>query len=75
MAILFKEDGTTETVEIKSLQDMQKAVGGLIEEVRIDGDYTLLINEEGILLGLPRNRVFPYLFGPVLLVKVPEEFS
>lgn len=75
MARLFKEDGTTEFVEIKSLQDMQKAVGGLIEEVRLVGDYTLLVNEEALLLGLPRNRVFPYLFGPVLLVKVPEEFS
>lgn len=56
MAYIIKTDGTE--VEIGSQPDLdklQKAVGGYIELVSIDGSAYFYANEEGLLLGLPLN--------------------
>lgn len=65
MAYILKVDGSTEPIGEKGrylkLDELQKAVGGYIELVRIpkhNGDRTLLvINESGKLEGLPVNPI------------------
>lgn len=39
-----------------TLKDLQAAVGGVIEEVSLDGGQ-LIVNEEGLLLNLPVNVI------------------
>ena len=39
-----------------TLEDLQEAVGGLIEVVTLDSDVCLICNDEGKLIGLPGNR-------------------
>ena len=69
MATLYKVNGDTETVTPKkdllfSLEEMQAFVGGYIEMVAIPGDVKhasggkgiLIVNEEGLMMGLPLNR-------------------
>ena len=56
MAVVFKTDGTRESLYKVQLEDLQKAVGGNIEMVYADQDHILVINEEGKLMGLPFNR-------------------
>ena len=38
-----------------SLKQVQEAVGGYVELVTLDNEDQLLVNEEGLLLGLPSN--------------------
>ena len=45
-------------VDSLDLKTMQGLVGGHIELVRLDDGIDLWINEEGLLKGLPHNRVF-----------------
>ena len=78
MATLYNTDGTSRNIEVSCLKDLQTAVGGLIEEFTFAGqepDYAYLCNEEGHLLGLERNVRFQWIAGPVLKVKVTEEFK
>jgi hypothetical protein len=75
MAILFKMDGTEETVTINGLDDMQSAVGGLIEVARDEGTFALLVNEEGYMMNMQPNPAFPEFVGPVLRVAQPSEFN
>jgi hypothetical protein len=52
-----------------SLKRLQKLVGGHIEMVWVGEPYNsncLMVNEEGLLLGLPRNPKFPQLVGDVV---------
>lgn len=71
--IVLKVDGT---IEIKvtdgSLHAFQDIVGGYIEHVSAS-DFGLIVNEEGLILGLPQNPLFPELCGNVILVKEPED--
>ena len=39
-----------------SLKELQRIVGGYIEAVRVAEDIVAIVNEEGILKGLPENR-------------------
>lgn len=60
MAEIIKTDGTrTATApangEYFTLEEMQSAVGGLVEIIRLDDEQSMLINEEGKLLRLPYN--------------------
>lgn len=56
MAILIKTDGNVvEDYDVSSLEKLQEAVGGYIEIVTIDRDMCLIINEEGLLMGLSLN--------------------
>lgn len=48
---------TITTIKTK-LENLQKAVGGLIEIIDIEDDVCILCNEEGKLIGLEGNRSF-----------------
>jgi len=56
-----------------SLEEAQAIVGGLIEIVIDDGEKQLIVNEEGLLLGLPFNETASrmtgrHIVGPALLL-------
>lgn len=71
---IYKTDGTTQEVEINTLEDMQKAVGGYIEiffRDNMEQGFDYYANEEGLLIGLPVNPFFTEIVGDVL--KVPYE--
>lgn len=60
-----------------TLENLQKTVGGYIETLTMPG-YTLIVNEEGIINGLPFNcRVAGFmLFGTIIVVGVQgDEFA
>jgi len=57
MATLLKTDGTREVnVNIDTLKRKQELVGGLIELVHINEGRVLIVNEEGLIHGLPLNQ-------------------
>ena len=60
---------------INTLDGLQEAVGGLIEFVPLDGNYSLLLNEEGKLIGLEPNRRLgnDVLVGDVYVVKENDD--
>lgn len=67
MAEIIKIDGTRLEVQPLngndfSLKEMQNAVGGLIEIIELDDSKSLVLNEEGKILGLPYNRQADKLF-------------
>lgn len=51
----FHEYEIIEFDEENSLEVLQEAVGGLIDLVKISDDLDLWVNDEGLLMGLPRN--------------------
>jgi hypothetical protein len=56
MAVVLKSNGSRERdVKINSLKQMQELVGGYVEFVYLN-DKVLIVNEEGLLFGLPRNN-------------------
>ncbi|MGB1269878.1 MAG: DUF3846 domain-containing protein [Flavobacteriaceae bacterium] len=56
MAVVLKSNGSRERdVKINSLKQMQELVGGYVEFVYLN-DKVLIVNEEGLLYGLPRNN-------------------
>jgi len=56
MAVVLKSNGSRERdVKINSLKQMQELVGGYVEFVYLN-DKVLVVNEEGLLFGLPRNN-------------------
>lgn len=56
MATLIKTDGSVvEDYDVSSLEKLQEAVGGYIEIVTIDREMCLIVNEEGLLMGLDQN--------------------
>ena len=69
MRALKLEGRTHETIEIENtLEALQKAVGGYIETVRLRVDNAVMIvNEEGLLLGLPFNAVASALAGQTIV--------
>ena len=71
--IVLKTDGSISVrVTDGSLEAFQKIVGGYIEHVR-GKNVGLLVNEEGLLLGLPHNPFFPEIVGDIIVVKEPGE--
>jgi hypothetical protein len=68
----YQFSGETRDIVTKrplSLKRLQKLVGGHIEMVWVGEPYNsncLMVNEEGLLLGLPRNPKFPQLVGNVV---------
>lgn len=81
MAKLYKTDGTVVDVPIpkgtmNKLTALQNLVGGFIEIVEhIHPGRVVIVNEDGLVLGLPPN---PFKFkkryvGDVVVAKVPEE--
>jgi len=56
MAVVLKSNGVKHRdVKIISLKQMQELVGGYVEFVYLN-DKVLIVNEEGLLYGLPRNN-------------------
>jgi len=58
MATIYRTDGSTDTVtpetESFTLHEAQAIIGGLLEIVRLEEDF-LIVDEEGLLKGLPIN--------------------
>jgi len=55
------------TVVVSTFSDLQKLVGGDIQVVKETSLGDLLVNEEGLLMNLPRNQHYPFLVGDVVL--------
>ena len=79
MKIIMKKPGEKpEVIEIENkLSALQEAVGGHIEVLPIAEDICVICNEEGKLLGLPRNIVLcgDALVGTILIVGVGRGIS
>ena len=75
MATIYKTDRTIEQKPMTELKDFQSAVGGYIEVAGNDeqGRF-IIVNEEGLIKGLPVNPYFPWLVGNVV-VATDEEFN
>jgi len=57
--VVAKVGEPAEVIETDNgLEAMQEIVGGLIEPLRIRGAVFMVVNEEGRMRGLPRNRIF-----------------
>lgn len=72
----IKKPGVPGTVEIidAGLDSLQKIVGGYIEAVYVD-EFALVVNEEGVLKGLPYNaHVRGYdLVGTIIVMRAGDE--
>jgi formylmethanofuran dehydrogenase subunit B len=83
MKALLINDRSVEKIEIENtLEALQKAVDGYIETLTLIGGYAVMIvNEEGLLRGMPSNLTASAvaarkIVGPVLVVGVDgEEFT
>lgn len=72
--VIVRTDGTVEKTQMKyDLETMQGIVGGLIEMVSLP-DATIYVNEEGLILGLPRNERLSEIVGPHPLYLVGDAF-
>lgn len=78
MAKIWRADGTIEELRplpgrrTLTLEQLQDAVGGLIEFVQpFDDRYELIVNEEGKCLGLPLNaratEHYPFMLWDVIV--------
>jgi len=68
MTEILHADGQRETVTDKlSLEQMQAIVGGYIEAVALPGGKHLIVNEEGLLHGLPTNLTASNIAGRPLV--------
>jgi hypothetical protein len=80
-ALVIQPDGRIEHTTLSSYDDYNKAVGGWIEALQLGPNASGYINEEGKLIGLPRNdkatklcharkSIFPtdFIVGPLLVV-------
>jgi hypothetical protein len=56
MATIIKVDGSEEKLGTTTLESFQEAVGGYIESIRLDDGRVMLVNEEGLVEGLPVNH-------------------
>lgn len=54
--IVVPVNGEPYVDDVKGLKGMQAVVGGYIESVTVAKNVSLICNEEGLLVGLPRNR-------------------
>ncbi len=69
----IKTDGTIEEVAVdkdNSLKQMQDAVGGYIELVRLTDDDIMVVNEEGLVFGLPINEHASKIAGQTIVGNV-----
>lgn len=68
MIEILHVDGRREVVkEAMTLHDMQAIVGGYIEVVTLPNKKHLVVNEEGLLHGLPRNLAASNIAGRPLV--------
>lgn len=83
--ILIHDNGMLERKTINNIDELQEAVQGLFTSVPvmsdqyIPGDTTVFANDEGLLIGMMRNRIaeqvtgYPLLAGPVLIGGAVDE--
>lgn len=74
--VLMDKDDPGEIREIENtLKAFQEIVGGYIETFTFSQDVTLIINEDGRLMGLPVNRDFcgHRFVGPMVFVGYDDE--
>lgn len=66
--ILLPVSGIPSVLEVAQdeLATLQKAVGGLIAPVDLPNGYTIYVNDEGLLDGLPFNLIASQLAGQYL---------
>ena len=71
-AIICPPDKPRYEKAITSFSQLQEAVGGYVEIVRVENDPTkvLAVNEDGQALELPPNKQFPT--PPIPLINTPE---
>lgn len=79
-AILISTNYTMEEIDIEnSLEALQKAVEGHIENVTLITDLAaMIVNEEGLLLGMKRNGIASIIagteiVGPAIIVGISDE--
>jgi hypothetical protein len=79
-AILISPNYTMEEIDMEnSLEALQKAVEGRIENVTLITDLAaMIVNEEGLLLGMKRNVIASIIagteiVGPALIVGISNE--
>lgn len=79
--VWYKPNAETRPVILETdntLGALQNLVGGYIETIRVAVDAALIVNEEGLLRGLPYNITFcgAQLVGPVVMVGIEgDEFT
>ena len=69
----IKTDGTIKEVAVdkdNSLKQMQDAVGGYIELVRLADDDVMIVNKEGLNLRLPINEHASKIVGQTIVGNV-----
>lgn len=79
MAKLYKADGSMEELVPEdegalSLQQMQSSVGGYIEILRMDNGDFIVVNEDGISIGLPRNEAATRYFHTNCASRIPGDY-
>lgn len=63
-ATIIRVDGTQEQLDHRpSLKEAQEITGGYIELVRVGGNKTLVVDEEGKIKNKPTNRVITTTYG------------
>jgi hypothetical protein len=71
-ALLYNHEGDVREIELTTFTDAQNQVGGLVQILPKDGNNLFIFNEEGRLLGLPKNTAFKQFVGNVLVVNTVE---
>ena len=64
--LLIEIDKQTELPSL-TFPEAQRLVGGMVEPVRLPNGDTILVNEEGLLMGLPINTAASLLAGKTLV--------
>ena len=64
---LYPAQATPKTVTVTTFTELQKLVGGYVTPAGVTPAGDLLVNEEGLLLGLPANQHYPRFVGDVVL--------
>ena len=61
LGVVIKADGTLERLDLseseQELKSLQNAVGGYVQVIELEDDFTMWVNEEGKLLNLPVNEI------------------
>lgn len=75
MAKIYKTDGSEENIQPKNgkdfkLEELQPVVEGYIEIVRLRDGRLMIVNEEGMLMKLPYNRIASQIAGQPIVGNV-----
>lgn len=75
MATIYKTDGTEENIQPKNgkdfkLKELQPVVEGYVEIVRLRDGRIMVVNEEGMLMKLPYNRIASQIAGQPIVGNV-----